>query len=188
MQAGTLFTPRLAEEAIYSRLTCLPIESLPLTQCVGGALRENVYAERDQPPFARVTMDGIPVDSEALRQGQRSFRIQGVQAAGAPPLKLRASEGAIEVMTGAILPTGCDNVIPIEQLDVVDGIASLTSTVVSPPFHNIHRRGSDSRQGRLLLESGTLLRAPEIAVAGSAGIARVRVSSPAAVLGVSRGA
>ena len=59
MQAGTLITPRLAEEAIHSRLTCLPIESLPLTQCVGGTLRENIYAERDQPPFDRVTMDGI---------------------------------------------------------------------------------------------------------------------------------
>ena len=47
MQASTLITPRLAEEAINSRLTCLPIESLPLTQCVGGTLRENIYAERD---------------------------------------------------------------------------------------------------------------------------------------------
>ena len=69
MQASTLITPRLAEEAIYSRLTCLPIESLPLTQCVGGTLRENIYAERDQPPFDRVTMDGIAVDSESLRRG-----------------------------------------------------------------------------------------------------------------------
>jgi hypothetical protein len=73
-------TPRLAIEAISSRLTCLPIESLPLTQCVGGTLRENVYAERDQPPFDRVTMDGIAVDSEALRRGLRRFRIQGTQA------------------------------------------------------------------------------------------------------------
>ena len=69
MQASTLITPRLAEEAIYSRLTCLPIESLPLTQCVGGTLRENVYAERDAPPFDRVSMDGMAVDSEALRRG-----------------------------------------------------------------------------------------------------------------------
>src|SRR5271155_758891 len=132
-------------------------------------------------------MDGIAVDSEALRQGQRRFRIQGIQAAGAPRLKLRASENAIEVMTGAILPIGCDNVIPVEQLDVVDGIASLNTAVVSSPFHNIHRRGSDGRQGKLLLETGTLLRAPEIAVAASAGMARVRVSSQPAIMVVSTG-
>jgi molybdopterin molybdotransferase len=187
MQAGTLITPRLAEEAISSRLTCLPIESLPLTQCVGGTLRENIYAERDQPPFDRVTMDGIAVDSAALRHGLRRFPIQATQAAGAPAVKLSSSEAAIEVMTGATLPLGCDCVIPVEQLDVVDGIATLHATVNTTPFHNVHRRGADSRQGALLLEAGTLLRAPEIAVAASAGMARVRVSSQPAVMIVSTG-
>jgi molybdopterin molybdotransferase len=187
MQAGTLITPRLAEEAIYSRLTCLPIESLPLTQCVGGTLRENVYAERDHPPFDRVTMDGVAVDSEALRRGQRRFRIQGIQPAGAPQQKIRTVDDAIEVMTGAILPAGCDNVVPVEQLNIVDGFASLRADVASSPYHNVHRRGSDTRQGRLLLESGTLLRAPEIAVAASAGMARVRVSSQPAIMVVSTG-
>ena len=187
MQASTLITPRLAEEAIYSRLTCLPIESLPLTQCVGGTLRENVYAERDQPPFDRVAMDGIAVDSEALRRGLKRFRVQGVQAAGAPPLKLDTADDAIEVMTGAMLPSGCDNVIPVEQLDLTDGFATLTTNVVATPYNNVHRRGSDSRQGKLLLESGTLMRAPEIAVAASAGMARVRVSSQPAIMVVSTG-
>src|ERR1700760_543859 len=114
MQSGSLITPRLAEEAIQSRLTCLPIESLPLTQCVGGTLRENVYAERDHPPFDRVTMDGIAVDSEALRRGVKRFKIQAVQAAGAAPLTLHSPDHAIEAMTGAMLPRGCDNVIPVE--------------------------------------------------------------------------
>jgi molybdopterin molybdotransferase len=187
MQAGTLITPRLAEEAINSRLTCLPIESLPLTQCVGGTLRENIYAERDHPPFDRVTMDGIAVDSAALRRGLRRFRIQGIQPAGTAPIKLSDGDEAIEVMTGAILPAGSDCVIPIEQLDVGGGYATLNTTVVSSPYHNVHRRGSDSRQGTLLLEAGTLLRAPEIAVAASAGMARVRVSSQPMVMVVSTG-
>ena len=186
MQASTLITPRLAEEAINSRLTCLPIESLPLTQCVGGTLRENIYAERDQPPFDRVTMDGIAIDSESLRRGARRFRIQATQAAGAAPLKLERDE-AIEVMTGASLPHGSDCVIPVEQYDVVDGFAEMRTTVLLAPYHNVHRRGSDTRQGTLLLKSGTLLRAPEIAVAASAGMARVRVSSQPAVMIVSTG-
>ena len=187
MQAGTLITPRLAEEAIYSRLTCLPIESLPLTQCVGATLRENIYAERDQPPFDRVAMDGMAVDSEALRRGLKRFRVQGVQAAGAPPVRLGSGDVAIEVMTGAILPPGSDCVIPVEQLEVAEGYASLNAAVANSPYQNVHRRGSDSRQGALLLEAGTLLRAPEIAVAASAGMARVRVSSQPAVMIVSTG-
>jgi len=187
MQASTLITPQLAEEAIKSRLTCLPIESLPLAQCVGGTLRENIYAERDQPPFDRVSMDGIAVDSESLRRGARRFRIQATQAAGSPALKLAHEEDAIEVMTGAVLPFASDCVIPLEQYDILDGVASLKTPVVSTPYHNVHRRGSDGRQGALLLQSGTLLRAPEIAVAASAGMARVRVSSQPAIMIVSTG-
>jgi molybdopterin molybdotransferase len=187
MQAGTLITPRLAEEAINSRLVCLPIESLPLAQCVDGVLRENIYAERDQPPFDRVTMDGIAVDSEALREGVRSFRIQATQAAGAPPLKLAGREQAIEVMTGAILPLAADCVIPCEQYELVERTASLRANVVANPYHNVHRRGSDGRQGTLLLSAGTRLRAPEIAVAASAGMARVRVSSQPAIMVISTG-
>ena len=186
-QTAAIITPRLAVEAISSRLTCLPIESLPLTQCVGGTLRENVYAERDQPPFDRVTMDGIAVDSEALRHGLKRFHIQGTQAAGAPQLKLNGPHDAIEVMTGAMLPLGTDCVIPVEELDVEDGFAQLRAAVNLSPYHNIHRRGSDTRQGRLLLQAGTLLRAPEIAVAASAGMARVRVSSQPAIMVVSTG-
>ena len=187
MQASPLITPRLAEEAINSRLTCLPIESLPLTQCVGGTLRENIYAERDAPPYDRVFMDGVAVDSEQLRRGLRRFRIQATQAAGSPALKLASGENAIEVMTGSVLPIAADCVIPVENYDIADGVVSLKSAVSATPYHNVHRRGSDSRQGTLLLKSGTLLRAPEIAVAASAGMARVRVSSQPAVMIVSTG-
>jgi molybdopterin molybdotransferase len=187
MQTDTLMTPRLAEEAINSRLTCLPIESLPLIQCAGGTLRENIYAERDQPPFDRVAMDGIAIDGETARQGTRSFLIQGIQAAGSPALKLASNQHAIEVMTGATLPIGCDCVIPVEQIEVADRVAQLKASAALGVYQNIHRRGSDSRQGALLLESGTLLRAPEIAVAASAGMERVRVSSQPAIMVISTG-
>ncbi len=43
-------------------------------------LRENIYGERDQPPFDRVVMDGIAVDAAAVRSGQRGFDIEAVQA------------------------------------------------------------------------------------------------------------
>jgi molybdopterin molybdotransferase len=187
MEVGTLITPHLAEEAIVSRLTCLPIESLPLTQCVGGTLRENIYAERDQPPFDRVCVDGIAIDLAAAREGTRTFTIQATETAGAPVLKLASPQHAVAVSAGATLPSGCDCVVALEQVDLIDGVARLKPTASVGPYQNVHRRGSLSRQGVLLLESGTLLRAPEIAVAASAGMARVRVSSQPAVMVISTG-
>lgn len=180
-------TPRLAEEMIRSRMQCMPIESLPLGQCVGGTLRESIAAERDQPPFDRVAMDGIAGDSDTWRRGQRRLMLQGVQAAGAPQVRLASKDHAIEVMTGAVLPAGCDCVVPVEQIDIEDGCVTIKSSAALTPFHNVHRRGSDGRQGSLLLVSGTRLRAPEIAIAASAGKAHVCVSRQPAVVVVSTG-
>ena len=64
-----MLSPAQADELIGQHLSSLPIESLPLAQCAGAVLRENIYAERDQPPFDRVAMDGIAVDSNSIQHG-----------------------------------------------------------------------------------------------------------------------
>ena len=59
-----MLDPHAAEQLIGAHLACLPIESLPVGQCAGAVLRENIYAERDQPPFDRVAMDGVALASQ----------------------------------------------------------------------------------------------------------------------------
>ena len=182
-----MLSPPQADELIAQHLTCLPIESLPLAQCAGAVLRENIYAERDQPPFDRVVMDGIALDSRALRDGRRRLRIQAMQAAGDPPLTLAGSDHCIEVMTGTPLPAGCDAVVPVESISVRDGEAELARDLSVQPEQNIHRRGSDTRQGNLLLATGTRLGPPEIAIAAGAGMARIRVSTQPMLAVISTG-
>jgi molybdopterin molybdotransferase len=182
-----VLTPAEADLLIGQHLQCLPIESLPLAQCAGTVLRENVYAERDQPPFDRVAMDGVALDSQTVGAATRSFRVQATQAAGDPPLTLAAPGDCIEVMTGAVLPVGCDCVIPLEELSVARGQVALAPGARVEPWQHVHRRGSDTRQGTLLLSSGVRLRAPEIAIAASAGMARIRVSSQPMLAVISTG-
>src|SRR5512139_4241863 len=116
MTAGksALPTPAAAEALVRERVHRLPTESRPLESLAGAVLAQSVRAERDQPPFDRVTMDGIAFASQAWRDGRRSFRISGIQAAGTPPLDLPGADHCIEVMTGAVLPRGCDCVVPVE--------------------------------------------------------------------------
>ena len=182
-----MLTPAEADQLIGQHLQCLPIESLPLAQCAGAVLRENIYAERDQPPYDRVAMDGVALDSQAVSAGGRSFRIQATQAAGDAPLTLDAPADCIEVMTGAVLPVGCDSVVPVEKLAIERGHAALAVDVLVEPWENVHRRGSDTRQGALLLSAGRRLRAPEIAIAASAGMARIRVASQPMLAVISTG-
>ena len=185
--AKPLMTPDAAEAAIDTQLPGLPIEARPLSQCTGGTLRENVYAERDYPPFDRVCMDGIAVASDSLKHGVRRYTVQATQAAGAPPLALESIENAIEVMTGASLPHGTDCVVPMEQYELTGDCVFLTQAVNDTPFRNVQRKGEDARRGSLMLESGTRLGAPEIAIAASAGLARVRISSQPAFMVISTG-
>jgi molybdopterin molybdotransferase len=175
--ASDFLVPAQADRLITENLRCLPIESLPLVQCAGAILRENIYGERDQPPFDRVAMDGIALDSTVVLEGQRSFAVNGVQAAGDAPLTLDRRTGCIEVMTGTMLPVGCDTVVPFEDISTSADVARLGEGVTPKAWDNVHRRGTDSRQGALLLEAGTRLSPPEVAICAGAGMARVRVSA-----------
>ncbi|HTW75318.1 MAG TPA: molybdopterin molybdotransferase MoeA [Steroidobacteraceae bacterium] len=182
-----MLDPPAADKLIGDHLACLPIESLPLGQCGGAVLRENIYAERDQPPFDRVAMDGVALASSTTAAGWRRFKLQGTQAAGDPPLTLASGEHCIEVMTGAVLPGGCDAVVPVEQTRSAEGYVELTLESPAVPWMHVARRASDRTQGALLLPSGSVLHAPEVAVAASAGMARLRVSSQPAIMVVSTG-
>ena len=184
-----MISPVEADALIAGQLICLPIESLPLVQCVGAVLRENIYAERDQPPFDRVAMDGFAVATAGLRGG-KSLLVQAMQAAGDPPLSLASPQHAIEIMTGAVLPAGCDAVIPVEQsrlAEIEPQTVSFEPELRIAVGQNIHRRGSDVRQGALLLATGVRLGAPEIAVAAGAGMPRIRVSAQPTISVVSTG-
>jgi molybdopterin molybdotransferase len=181
-----VLTPAEADRLIGQHLQCLPIESLPLAQCAGAVLRENIYAERDQPPFDRVAMDGIALRGASVSAASRTLRIQGTQAAGDPPLTLTSDDACIEVMTGAVLPAGCDSVVAVEEIAVNAGSARVERVRVEP-WLNVHRRGSDTRQGALLVSAGVRLHAPEIAAAAGAGMARIRVSSQPMLAVISTG-
>jgi molybdopterin molybdotransferase len=182
----SLPTPAEAEALIRRHVRPLPIESRPLAALAGAALAQSVRAERDQPPFDRVTMDGIAIASETWRAGQRRFRIAGTQAAGQRPQRL-PPDACLEVMTGAVLPTGGDCVIPVERLTVTDGWAEVEPDFVAEPFGNVHTRGLDCREGDMLLARGTRLGAPELAVLASAGLPRAKVRAEPRILIVATG-
>ena len=182
-----MLAPAEADELIERHLTCLPVESLPLAQCAGSVLRENIHADRDQPPFDRVAMDGIALDSAQAARGIRRLRIQAIQVAGDAPLTLASPEGCIEVMTGTPLPEGCDCVVPVEQLTLEQGEAQLQEGLQVQPWQNVHRRGADTRRGTLLLTAGSRLGPPEIAIAAAAGMARIRVSGQPMLAVISTG-
>jgi molybdopterin molybdotransferase len=186
--SSRLLTPAEAEAAIRQQASQLPAVRLPLTELSGAVLRESITSTRDQPPFDRVTMDGIAFSFASWEAGRNSFRIAGTQAAGAPPLTLDAASDCIEVMTGAMLPVGCDCVVPVENIEVADGVAQLRDDAPAPVRNfNIHGRGIDSRRGDLLLPAGYRLGPAEVAVIASNGQTHALVARPPRIVVISTG-
>jgi molybdopterin molybdotransferase len=165
----------------------LPAERLQLREGAGRILRQDVQAERDNPPFDRVCMDGIAIASSTFADGAREFCVQGTLAAGAPPMPLEDPSAAIEVMTGAVLPAGTDTVIPLEEYDLAAGRLTLKGEAAAEPWRNVQRRGSDSAPGVPMLTPGTRLGAAELAVVASAGLAEILVSRQPRIAVISTG-
>lgn len=164
-----------------------PAVRVPLAAAAGAVLREPVVAERDQPPFDRVTMDGIALRHAALAAGRRRFRVAGTQGAGAAALAVGADEECVEVMTGGVLPTGADAIVPVERTAREGDAAVVEAGYAAAAGQFIHRRGSDHRRGAALLEPGTVLGPPEVAVLTIGGRADVAVTRAPRIAVVSTG-
>ena len=139
-------------------------------------LAEPIIADRPLPPMDRVTMDGIAILYSAYENGQRRFKITGCQRAGEPALTLKnGGQECVEVMTGSILPTGCDVVLRYEDLDIKDSVATIKDGTPVEQYMYVHRKGSDSAAGDVLIKAGTRLGPAEWAVAASVGQENITV-------------
>lgn len=173
-QTMDAITPQEADQIIESQLRPLPSEIVPFDQAYGRILREPILADRDFPPFDRVMMDGIAISFKVCEAGP--FKSQGIQKAGIEAQRLENKSGCFEVMTGAVVPIGCDTVIPVEVVIEEDGLFSLKKGYLPKPHQFIHKQGSDNHMGDLLLTPGQLLTAKEIAVIATCGYAELEVS------------
>ena len=176
-----LITVEKADQLIASQFRRRPVERRDLADAAGCILRETIRADRDYPPYDRSTMDGIAVRHSSAQR----WNVEQLARAGEPRKRLRAGSGCIEIMTGAVLPSGCDTVIPYEHLEIKNGSARALRSAQRGQF--IHRRGQDRIRGEVLLEAGSLLTAPAIAVAASTGAKSVRVWASPSVAVISTG-
>ena len=171
-----MLTTTEALDLVLAAMPELPVESVAVSDSTGRTLRQTVIAERDQPPFDRVMMDGIAIAHADYAQGQRSFPVQATQMAGQPALQLDAGH-CIEIMTGAALPAGADCIVPVERLEIVDGAAELEDDYAVQERQFIHPQASDYADGDELLGPGKRIAAMDIAVFASAGLADDLISS-----------
>ena len=172
-----------ALEEMTGGLQPLGAEILPLEETLGRTLADDVRAQGDQPPFDRSPLDGYALKAAdtagASLQTPVTLPVAETVYAGGVPSRALCHGEAMRVMTGAMLPRGCDCVLRLEDTD--DGRETVALYASLPSGANVCRRGEDYRAGTLLLPAGTRLDSPSIGVLASAGVFAVPVRRRPAV-------
>ena len=156
----------------------LPVEEVPLGDALGLVLQEAIGADRDFPPYDRVTMDGIGIAYADWTAGVRAFEVAGIQYAGAPPQGYGGRGTCLEIMTGAVLPEGLDTVIRYEDLDIREVEGKKQAQIMAPEVserQNVHHKGTDRQAGSQLIAPGVRISPAEVAVAATVGASTVAV-------------
>lgn len=145
------------------------VVKLPLAEAYGHILAEALVADRDFPPYDRVTMDGIALRYNDYAQGERHFPVKGTGAAGSPRISLGPPGTCVEIMTGAMCPEGADCIIRYEDVTFENDTASIRQEAIVRAGQNIHRQGSDRPLGATVVAPGRRIAAPELGVAATVG-------------------
>jgi molybdopterin molybdotransferase len=153
-----------------------PVEDLPLGESLGLVLAEDVIARTDLPGFDNSAMDGYAVRSSEVASASEGapvrLPVEGDIAAGDTRAHTLTPGHAMRIMTGAPMPAGADGVVPVEDSDGGSGQVALRAGVA--PGRHVRARGTDIREGEVVLTAGTLLTPARLALAAAANVPTVR--------------
>jgi len=153
----------------------LESEELPLAQALSRVLAGDLLSPIDVPPHDNSAMDGYAFDGAALREDAAlELVLVGTAFAGAPWAGTLAPGQCLRIMTGAVMPAGCDTVVPQELCSLQEGRVTIAPKLMKRG-ENRRRRGEDLACGRVALPAGRLLRPADLGLLASLGLQRVAV-------------
>lgn len=158
---------------------------VPVADCAGRVLAEDVAAITSNPPAANSAVDGYGFAGGAGDGPVRLPLVDGRAAAGAPFDGCVPAGRAIRILTGAVLPPGVDTVVLEEDCVLESGAVLFNGPLKAGA--NTRRAGEDFRRGEVILRQGTRLGAGEVGLLAAAGLSCLRCYSPLRVGVISTG-
>jgi len=151
-------------------------ESVALDQGLNRVLASDVLSPIDVPAADNSAMDGFAFRGTELSSGPLTqLMVVGTVFAGAPFTGSLAAGQCLKIMTGALMPSQCDTVIPQEMTqklplagDSIERIQFEPGAVSSG--ENRRLRGEDLAQGSVAIAAGRILRPSDLGLAASLGI------------------
>ncbi|WP_438393715.1 molybdopterin molybdotransferase MoeA [Caballeronia sp. DA-9] len=154
------------------------VERVRLFDALDRVLAEDVVSPINVPSHDNSAMDGYAFDGAALeeagREGQVELKVAGKALAGQPFAGVALSAQCVRIMTGALIPPGCDTIVPQELVQRTGDTITFGAAGIR---RGVNRRlaGEDLAQGQPALRAGRIVRASDIGLLASLGIAEIAV-------------
>ena len=151
------------------------LEEVGIFDALGRVLARDVISPVSVPPHDNSAMDGYAFDGAQLSADTPLvLTVVGTALAGkAWQGSVKAGE-CLKIMTGAILPTGLDTVVPQEFAQIEGDRITIPPRLLAPG-DNRRFKGEDLLQGQPALQKGELLAPAALGLVASLGIKTVPV-------------
>lgn len=151
-------------------------EEVGVFEALGRVLAEDVISPISVPPHDNSAMDGYAFAGSQLVAGQPlTLRSVGTALAGKAWSGSVGPGECVKIMTGAIMPTGLDTVVP-QEFTTAQGDQITIAPDVLRLGDNRRFKGEDLMEGGVALARGELLTPAALGLIASLGLKTVRVS------------
>ena len=182
-----MVTVKEAQFLIGQQARSFGMEIISIQEAQGRTLAENIFSDRDYPPFYRAAMDGYAFRAEDfLQKGFRQYHIKEEIYAGAVVTKKLDEGECYKIMTGAATPMDADTIVKIEDTEQKEKVVFFTIDKIEKG-QNIARKGEDKKEGDLVFKNNTLLGTIEIAALAVLGKSTVQVYKLPKIVVISTG-
>jgi molybdopterin molybdotransferase len=164
-----------AREYIRAFLTPVTaVERLHLRAALGRVLAQQIRSSISVPSHDNSAMDGYAVRFADLEpNAESSLKVIGTSFAGQPFQGSVGRREAVRIMTGGVMPSGCDTVIMQERVRVADGRLQVPGG--QQQGANVRYAGADIKTDQVVFEPGQIVRPAELGMIASLGIGEVSV-------------
>ncbi len=152
------------------------VEQLALRSALDRVLAADLISPISVPAHDNSAMDGYALRGADLpAEGSASFSVIGTALAGRPSELTVGAGQCVRIMTGAVMPAGCDTVLPQELASAASDSGVTLAAGVLRAGDNRRLKGEDLMAGQPALRKGKLIRPADLGLIASLGLAEVPV-------------
>ncbi|MBN1299361.1 MAG: molybdopterin molybdotransferase MoeA [Actinobacteria bacterium] len=179
-----------AQEKVLECQVYLKTVKVPILESLGRIIASDIVANDFIPSFDNSTADGFAVKYVDIIGADRNYPVKlkllkdNISAGKIPQIAIE-SGFAVQIVTGAPVPEGCDCVVMRE--DTLKEGKDVLIFKECGQGENIRTRGEDIKKGDVMLRAGKKIYPADIAVMAAAGIIEIEIFRPPTVGIISNG-